>query len=91
MAFAMICDVCKLPLGDRVTSVQILPGRVNGATGGLDLRTVRGAEMFNLCAPCANHVTDHLHHLLNGENVAEMHPDGGSCPLPDPREHLAAG
>ena len=89
MGFAVICDICKLPLNRRATSVQILPGYLHATTGGVDIRTVHGAEAFSLCNPCADRVTDLLHHLVNGENIAEVHPDGGSCPIRDPGAHLA--
>lgn len=91
MAVATICDICKLPLVGEATSVQVLPGRLSPTTGSLNMKTVRAAEVYNLCRPCAGRVTDHLHHLMNGENVAEIHPDGGYCPIVDPREHVAAG
>lgn len=91
MAFATICDICKLPLVDEATSLQLLPGRLNPTTGGVNMKTIRGAEIYNLCRPCANLVTDHLHHLINGDNIAEVHPDGGACPIADPRAHIAAG
>lgn len=90
MTLAAICDICKLPLVERATSVQVLPGRLHATTGGVDMRTLRGAEAFTLCTPCAHQVTDYLHHMVNGENIAEVHPDGGSCPVRDPRAHLAA-
>ena len=90
MSLAGICDICKLSLVGRATSVQVLPGRLDPTSGGVDMRTVRGAQAFIVCTPCAHRVTDLLHHMVNGENIAEVHPDGGTCPIRDPRAHLAA-
>ncbi|HJM88448.1 MAG TPA: hypothetical protein QF624_02330 [Dehalococcoidia bacterium] len=90
MQVAGVCDVCKLPLAARVTSVQIIPGKLTAMSDGVQLVGAGLSESFTVCRPCADRITDHMHHLVNGENIAEMHPDGGSCPVSDPREHLAA-
>ena len=91
MALTTICDICSLPLIDEATSVQIIPGRLHPRTGGVTMNSPRAIKAYNLCTPCADLVADHLQHLVNGENIAEVHPNGGSCPIADPREHVAAG
>ncbi len=91
MALTTICDICSLPLVADATSVQIIPGRVHPRTGGVSATTARAIKSYTICTPCADRVADHLQHLVNGENIAAVHPDGGSCPIADARAHVAAG